>query len=816
VPTRAGSSSPGDRSPGEAPRPARGRSLEVLLLTLAANPSWLGPAVVLLPAFAGLALLAIPRLEGRAGLVGAAGSAGALLAALAALALGEEGVVTLWSWVPELQLTLSLRTNGATLGIAALIALIGTGVLWYAGAYFGPSAKGRRSAGLLALFEAAMLGLVLADNLLLLFTFWELTGLCSFFLITTDADKRDDAFASAQQALLVTVGGGLLMLVGFIYLGIAGESGSLSELVALDLPLSVQTLALALILPGILSKSAQVPLHFWLPGAMAAPTPISAFLHSATMVKAGIILLLYLYPILGESWLWTTVLVPLGALTCIWGSVRALGQDDIKLLMAWSTVSQLGLMVITLGLGTDLAIRAAALHLFAHAIFKAGLFLSVGAIDHAAHTRSLSALGGLGRKAPLLFAVTAVLCGSMVGLPPFAGFLSKELVLKKLLMGEAWMHDIAVIGMVAGSIGTVAYTLRFFIGTFLGEPRSEGARTAHAPGMALLSAPAVLAGLSLAAGLGAPLTDRLFLEPVSAALLGASLEQPTLALWHGINTPLILSLLILGLGYAFHRWLGGRHLPSGPVDLSGSHLFEGFLSGAQRLGGQVNRALAGAPPGLYFALALLLPLVLAFPLVPQLALVGESPWSTRGLVLLGLQAIALLAMVFLRGRLGPILLLTAVGFTVALIYRALHAPDLLLTQLLVEVLTTAFFVLAVRFVARSAPEPSQAGQGRSQRALGSIAKGGVALASGLLAAALAAVLLAHPPDPRLPLYYAEAGPAIAKGQNLVNVILVDFRGLDTFFETLVVLLAALGVAALLLGWEMPDRDRDDGLEETRS
>jgi len=173
-------------------------------------------------------------------------------------------------------------------------------------------------------------------------------------------------------------------------------------------------------------------------------------------------------------------------------------------------------------------------------------------------------------------------------------------------------------------------------------------------------------------------------------------------------------------------------------------------------------------------------------------------------------------MVFLRGRLGPILLLTAVGFTVALIYRALHAPDLLLTQLLVEVLTTAFFVLAVRFVARSAPEPGQAGQGRSQRALGSIAKGGVALASGLLAAALAAVLLAHPPDPRLPLYYAEAGPAIAKGQNLVNVILVDFRGLDTFFETLVVLLAALGVAALLLGWEMPDRDRDDGLEETRS
>ncbi len=778
--------------------------------SIAADPAGLAVAILLLPTLAGLALLLLPQLEKWAGPIAATGSAGALLAASIALIPGGETIVTLFRWVPELQLDASFRLNGATLSIAALIALIGTGVLQYAGAYFGPSAKGRRAVGLLAIFEAAMLGLVLADNLLLLFTFWELTGLCSFFLITTDADKRDDTFASAQQALLVTVGGALPMMLGFIYLGIEAGTGSLSELMGVDLPLQVQTLALALILPGILSKSAQVPLHFWLPGAMAAPTPISAFLHSATMVKAGIILLLYLFPILGDSWLWSAALVPLGAATCVWGSVRALGEDDIKLLMAWSTVSQLGLMVITAGLGTDVAIRAAALHLFAHAIFKAGLFLSIGAIDHAAHTRSLAQLGGLRHKTPLLFIVATVLCGSMAGLPPFAGFLSKELVLKKLLMGESWIHDVAVIGTVLGSIGTVAYTTRFLFGTFLGAPRSEGAREAHAPGWAFIAAPAVLAGLSLVAGIGAPLTDVLFLEPVSAALLGGSLERPTLALWHGINTPLVLSLVVITLGYIFHRWLGGRHLPRGPIDWSGPHIFEEFLVDAQKIGGRINAALAGGPPGLYLLLALALPLSFALPLLPRLALLDEAPWSARGLVLLGIQALALLGMVLLRGRLGPILLLSAVGFTVALFYRELHAPDLLLTQLLVEVLTTAFFVMAIRFVIVKRPDAKKTANSAlpATPVLGTLAKWGVALASGLLAASLAAALLVHPYDPRLLNYFAEAGPAITKGQNLVNVILVDFRGLDTFIETLVVLLAALGVAGVLLGRETPELDRN--------
>jgi multicomponent Na+:H+ antiporter subunit A len=390
--------------------------------------------VVALPAFVGALLLAVPRAAGRARALGVAGSAGSLLLAAALLAEGADGVVVAWEWAPALSVNVAWRLNVATLAFAALVSGVGALVLHFAGAYFGASDKGRRAIAVLCLFEASMLGLVLADELLLLFAFWELTGLCSFFLINTDADKRDDTFASAQQALVVTVGGALPMLAGFLYLILETGTGSLSALAAMELSPRVQTLAFALILPGILTKSAQVPFHFWLPGAMAAPTPISAYLHSATMVKAGLILLLYLFPVCGDSAVWTGVLIPVGALTCIWGSYRALGEDDAKLLMAWSTVSQLGLMTITIGLGTDLAIRAAALYLLAHGVFKAGLFLGIGAIDHAARTRRLSELGGLRHRTPLLCVVVAVLAGSMAGLPPFAGFLSKELVLKKLLL----------------------------------------------------------------------------------------------------------------------------------------------------------------------------------------------------------------------------------------------------------------------------------------------------------------------------------------------------------------------------------------------
>ena len=493
--------------------------------------------LVLAPALVGALIVLAPRLGRAASVLATAASAGSFLIALRLLTLGEWGVGHAWAWAPEIFVEVTWRLEFAPLVLAALVSGIGALVLQYAGAYFGPTLKGTRAVGTLALFEAAMLGVVLSDNVFALFIFWELTGLCSFFLISTDADKRDDAFPAAQQALAVTAGGGLPMLVAFIYLVMTRDTASLSALSAMDLPLTAQTITLALILPAVVTKSAQVPFHFWLPGAMAAPTPISAYLHSATMVKAGVILLLFFYPICGESPLWNQALIPLGAATCLWGSYRALCEDDIKLLMAWSTVSQLGLLVITLGLGTDLAVRAAALHLFAHAVFKAGLFLSIGGIDHAAHTRLLGALGGLGKKVPLLFGAAGILGASMMGLPPVAGFLSKELIVEEALHGGAALGWLALAGIVVGSIGTVGYTARFVLGTFTGEPRSKGADHAHSPGAGFLLGPCVLVALTLLGGFAPGLIDHALLAPFMDSLLGGAVEAEHLALWHGVTPP---------------------------------------------------------------------------------------------------------------------------------------------------------------------------------------------------------------------------------------------------------------------------------------
>ena len=471
------------------------------MTSLLENLAW---TILLAPMLAGLLAL-FSQKASIAAVMSIAGSLVAFSASLMVLLIGETPSYPALAWAPEIGLSLTLRLDAATLALAAMISFIGTIILQFAASYFGPTDKGRRAIGTLALFLTAMLGLVLSDDLLALFVFWELTGICSFFLIKTDADKRDDAYPAAKRALLVTAGGALPMLIGFLYLAQVGGSTRLSELVRADLTATQQTVVFGLVLLGVVTKSAQWPFHFWLPGAMAAPTPISAFLHSATMVKAGIILLLYLQPIAAGSPYWMAVLVPMGAITCIWGAYQALTQDDIKLLMAWSTVSQLGLLTITAGLGTDLAVRAAVLHLFAHAFFKAGLFLTVGAVDHAAHTRSLESLGGLRKASPVLVVVAVVLGGSMMGLPPFAGFLSKELILEKAMLAHPVIHAIAITGIAIGSVGTVAYTLRFLIRTFWGKARSEGARQAHAPSWSFLAGPTILAAVTVAGWTRRPL-----------------------------------------------------------------------------------------------------------------------------------------------------------------------------------------------------------------------------------------------------------------------------------------------------------------------
>jgi NADH:ubiquinone oxidoreductase subunit 5 (subunit L)/multisubunit Na+/H+ antiporter MnhA subunit len=760
------------------------------------NLAW---SILLAPALAGLLSL-LCRKASTAAVTSIVGSLAAFSVSLLLLLHGETPGYPSLAWAPELGLSVTLRLDAATLALAAMISFIGAIILQFAAAYFGSTDKGRRAIGTLALFEAAMLGLVLSDDLLALFVFWELTGICSFFLIRTDADKRDDAFPAAKRALLVTAGGALPMLIGFLYLAQVGGSTRLSELVGADLTTTQQTVVFGLVLLGVITKSAQWPFHFWLPGAMAAPTPISAFLHSATMVKAGIILLLYLQPIAAGSPYWMSTLVPLGAVTCVWGAYQALTQDDIKLLMAWSTVSQLGLLTITAGLGTDLAVRAALLHLFAHAVFKAGLFLTVGAIDHAAHTRSLESLGGLRKASPVLVGIAVVFGGSMMGLPPFAGFLSKELILEKVMLAHPVVHAIAIAGIALGSVGTVAYTLRFLTRTFWGAPRSEGARLAQAPAWSFLAGPAILAGVTLVVGLGAPGIDALFLEPASTALVGRVLEAPTLALWHGITPALLWSVGIITFGVLLVRRMRGRALRE-VVRFEGADGFESFMGGAQRTGQGLAKVFAGLNPNVYFAVIVLGGLGAALPLVTEVAKFDLNV-PLGGGVLFGMLAALLAILLVVRGRLTRALTLGLIGCTVAVLFRLLSAPDLMLTQLLVEVLMTVFLALSLRLLMRHPIAPRKPIGPR----LGQIA---IALLAGLGAAGLAAALLVTPRDTRLLSFYLEAAPEIAKGKNLVNVILVDFRSLDTLVETIVVVLAALGVAGLALGREVPLRARPD-------
>ncbi len=729
------------------------------------------------------------------------GSAASLTIAAWLLSQNATGVASLWRWAPDLLVEVTWRLDVATLSIACLVSGIGLLILQFCGQYFASKREAASTVALLAIFESAMLGLVLADNLLQLYILWELTGICSFFLISSDRSKAAAGLRAASHALLVTVAGGLSMLAGFLYLSIGAGSASLSHLLTLDLDPHTATVALALILPGALTKSAQVPTHFWLPGAMAAPTPVSAYLHSATMVKAGLILLLYLYPLLGASPLWTAVLLPAGAATCIWGSLRALKEADIKLLMAWSTVSQLGLITLTMGLGTDVAIRAAVLHLFAHAIFKAGLFLTVGGVDHAAHTRSLLELGGLWRRTPVLTVAAAVLAGSMAGIPPLAGFLSKELILKKAMLTELWVHSVAISAIVIGSIGTVAYSSRYVFEVFTGEPRSEGARRADRLPAGWLMAPLALAVLTVLAGPAAPFVDRWFLEPVAFAIVGAPLEVKSLSLWYGINAALLLSVAIVAVGFFSDRAIGlrfiARRRERRPV---AADVFDSMLEWCGAIGERIAAGLAGASPRLYLGLTVALGCLPGWLLLGSAASFDRA--GLRGFGALAVVALALLlvALVAARGRLPRVLLLTAVGFCVAGLFRLLNGPDLMLTQLLVEVLLTTFFALALwalpTELGRGGPEPG-AGQ-RIWRVL-------LGIGAGTGAALWVAGLNVARPAEEVADYLREVAPVVGQGDNLVNVVLADVRALDTLMETVVVVLGALGVVALLHRHERADR-----------
>ncbi|MCZ7556133.1 MAG: putative monovalent cation/H+ antiporter subunit A [Bacteroidia bacterium] len=700
-----------------------------------------------------------------------------------------------WEWVPSLGFVLSFRPDGLSLLFALLISGIGAIVLVYGGGYL----KGHRDLGrfyaFLFLFMGSMLGVVLSDNLLVLFVFWELTGVASYLLIGYYHEKEESR-KSALQALLITGAGGLTLLGGIILLSIAGGGFSITDLVskagdirshALYLP------ALLLILIGAFTKSAQVPFHFWLPGAMAAPAPVSAYLHSATMVKAGVFLLARLTPVLGYTAEWHYLVTLAGAATMIVGAVIAYTQTDLKRLLAFSTVSALGTLVMLLGIGTELAAKAAMVFLVVHSLYKGALFMVAGSIDHEAGTRDVRSLRGLIHVMPMTGIAAGLAALSMTGFPPLLGFISKELMYEAKMQAPDASLLILTLGVAANAL-TIAVALMVGIRPFLGKADQVPAGT-HEGYPSLWAGPLFMGFAGLLFGLFPDLIAGPVLSPAVAAIRAEHVALE-LHLWHGINPVLLLSIATVILGVALYalreksRLLAGTWAP--PQRLRPGAVYQRAVAHLPALAARLAGTLQSGYLRTYLVIVLSAFIVLmgtallrlhAWPVMDGFDDVTPFEW---GLVLLMLAAI--LVVLFSRTRLAALAGLGIVGYGIAVIFIFYGAADLAITQILIETLTVIIFVLVVYHLPQFTHRSPNATRVRD---------GVIAVFSGGIVTALALLAADVQLFPSIAESFAQKSLTEGFGRNVVNVILVDFRALDTLGEITVLAVAAVGVFALI-------------------
>jgi multicomponent Na+:H+ antiporter subunit A len=753
--------------------------------------------LVLLVLHLGLALVA-PALGARLGrrvflVVALAPGVSALWAATqAAAVLDGRTVSSSATWVPGLALTLDLRLSPLALLMMTLVCGVGTLVFLYCASYFAPAQPGLgRFAGVLTAFAGAMLGLVLADDLLLLYVFWELTSITSFLLIGFD-DEQAASRRAATQALLVTTLGGLAMLVGFLLLGDAAGTYSISGL--LDDPPrgGAVAVALVLVLVGAFTKSAQVPFHPWLPSAMAAPTPVSAYLHAAAMVKAGVYLVALLAPAFAVVSPWRPLVLTVGLTTMVVGGWRALRQSDLKRLLAFGTVSQLGFLFVLVGAGTREAALAGATLLLAHGLFKATLFLTVGVIEHETGSRDLRQLSGVGRRMPALAIVATLAALSMAGVPPLLGFVSKEAAYEAFVHGSA--SDLLVLaGLFVGSVLTAAYSARFVWGAFATKPGCAPTPV-HRPSRWFLTPVIVLGEAGLLLGLLPYLADPLV--QAYAASYGGEVPDH-LSLWHGLTPALGLSVLTLAAGAALYvlrepvRQLQHR-LSRGLGRVDADRAYDSTVTGVDRLAlGSTSVVQTGSLPvylGVILGTLVLLP---GTALLTSTRLTDDvTAYDTPLQLVVGL-VVAVAAVMTARAhrRFTAVLYLGAVGYGVAVLFVLQGGPDLALTQFLVETLALVIFM----FVLRRLP-------GTFSRRTLRLSQGvRLALALSVGAFVTVAVLVSSQARTAPPASQAYLDAALPEGggSNVVNVILVDFRGIDTLGEITVLLVAALGIASLV-------------------
>jgi len=766
---------------------------------------------VLLAVLSGFALAALAPLICRA-VRGRAGWLIALLpAALFVYFLSQDAAIAAGAhlrestpWVPSFGVNLSFHLDGLSLLMALLVTGIGALVTVYAGAYLRDDPHIGRFYLYLLAFMAAMLGLVLADNLLTLFVFWELTSVTSYLLIGykhTYADSRK----AALQALIVTGAGGLALLVGFVLLGSAAGTLEISDLLARGEAIRASELYLPLLLLiglGAFAKSAQFPFHFWLPGAMAAPTPVSAYLHSATMVKAGVYLLARLSPALHETLAWQLLLISVGLATMLTGAYLSFIQQDLKRILAYSTVSSLGLMVMLLGWGTETAVEAATLFLLVHSLYKGALFLAAGAIDHATGTRDLARLGGLARVMPLLALGAGLAALAMSGIPPMLGFIGKELVYEATLphhpatgLDQETAGALLTAAELASNIFAVAAAGLIAVRPFYGLARPTPKRP-HAPPLALWIGPLALGALGLALGITSSLTQTYIIGPAASAIYGEAIELE-LELWHGLTPMLALSVATIAGGIVLYGLrdrlqpalarLAGVGARLGPERLFSAGV-DGLPGLARRLTDVIQNGylrfyvatvvgVTVALVGLTFIRGVALPAALAL---------GDAQLYEVVIALVMLAGVALV--VRARSLLVMVVSLGVVGYGTALIFVFYGAPDLAMTQFSIETLSVVLFVLMLYRLPALAQLSTRRARLRDWL---------IAAAAGALVTVVVLTVTAAPLESPLTRFVAENSYSAAKGRNVVNVILVDFRGIDTLGEITVLSVAALGVVALL-------------------
>ena len=724
----------------------------------------------------------------------------------------DGGVVrATFTWIPQLGLDLQLRIDGFAWIFALLITGIGALVVFYARYYLSPADPVPRFFSFLLAFMGAMLGIVLSGNLIQMVVFWELTSFTSFMLIAYWY-HRAEARRGAGMALTVTAAGGLCLLAAVLLIGEIAGSYDLDHVLEAGAQIRAHAwypLVLVLVLIGAFTKSAQFPFHFWLPHAMAAPTPVSAYLHSATMVKAGVFLLARMWPVLAGTDLWFTLVCGAGLASLLLGAVAALFQRDIKGVLAYSTISHLGLITLLLGMNSPLALVAAVFHMMNHATFKASLFMAAGIIDHETGTRDLYRLRGLGRAMPITATLAIVATAAMAGVPLLNGFLSKEMFFAETIFAgeEPWLRFGMPAVATLASVFSVAYSLRLAHRTFFGQSSHKLPREPHDPTRWMLAPSALLVSACILVGILPANTIGPFLDDAASSLLGAQVPEYSLAVWHGLTMPLIMSVIALAGGTALYvllyRLRDGALAPapvSGPLD--GRRSFEVSMVVLMRTADRLLNTFSTRR------------------LQPQLALIVFSMVAIAGLTILGsttglaqaslTPVTGAFALLWAIGaacaigaatqakfhRLAALIMSGGAGLITCLTFAWFSAPDLALTQLSVEVVTLVLMLLGLRWLPKrfEIDDPGR----RTPRAR--LRRGRdvlLAVVAGAGLAGLSYVIMTRPRGEGIARFFMEHALPDSGGRNVVNVILVDFRGFDTMGEITVVGIVALAVYKIL-------------------